>query len=86
MACTRCPKGIHHTIIDPAFNTGVCTKTECPFFRPRSCCGKHSKHFVLNAESLFGVCVRHTDDCTPLCMPRGVDPKKKGVTRFCSKG
>ena len=36
----------------------------------------------LLAESLEGICVRHNDDCTPVCMPRGDEPQKR---RVCSK-
>ena len=57
----------------------------CPFCKPRSCCGPNHKHFVLDTESLQGVCVRHTDDCTALCMPRDFDQNKE-VTRVCTKG
>ena len=33
----------------------------------QACCGDHHKHYVVNtvgAKSMFGVCVRHNDDCT----------------------
>ena len=33
---------------------------------------------------LQGVCLRHTDDCTPMCVPTGDEhPEKR---RVCSKG
>ena len=42
------------------------------------------QHYVVNTESLEGVCVRHTDDCTPVCVPRGEgEPWRR---RVCSKG
>jgi len=83
-ACTTCGKGINHTIIDPRTNTGTCTKTECPFCKPKACCGEKHKHYVVNSESLEGVCVRHSDDCTPVCVPRGnSEPWRQ---RVCSKG
>ena len=51
--------------------------------KPKSCCGKHHKHYVYNTESMEGVCVRHNDDCTAVCVPQKPDPAKK---RVCSKG
>ena len=51
--------------------------------KPKSCCGKHHKHYVYNTESMEGVCVRHNNDCTAVCVPREVDPGKR---RICSKG
>jgi hypothetical protein len=64
--------------------TGTCTKKECPFCKPKACCGAHHKHYVMNTASLEGVCVRHNDDCTPVCVPLGdSDPEAR---RVCSKG
>jgi hypothetical protein len=51
--------------------------------KPSSCCGKHHKHYVMNTESMEGVCVRHNDDCTSVCMPRGNEHPHK--PRVCSK-
>ena len=51
--------------------------------KPKSCCGAHHKHYVYNTESMEGVCVRHNDDCTAVCVPREADPSKR---RICSKG
>merc|ERR1711968_281253 len=83
-ACTSCPEGTHFTVLDPSKNSGVCTKRFCPFCKPSGCCGKNHKHFVINSESLEGVCVRHSDDCTPLCVPYGEDhPSKR---RVCTSG
>merc|ERR1711988_1504308 len=84
-SCTACtPAAKHFTIIDPKTNTGTCSAKECPFCKPKACCGKHHKHYVINTESLEGVCVRHSDDCTPMCVPRGEDfPDKR---RVCCKG
>lgn len=57
---------------------------ECPFCKPKSCCGARHKHYVVNTESLEGVCVWHNDDCTPMCVPTGDEhPEKR---RVCSKG
>ena len=115
MRCTSCPTNIFHTILNPTFNTGLCTKSECPGCRPRTCCGKvtaphnllmvqllHAiafltlaciwvqghKHFVLNAETLDGVCVRMSDDCTSLCVPRELPTPGSGKNKpnVCSKG
>jgi len=78
-----CHKGCSHTIMDPKRNAGTCTTKPCPMCKPKSCCGKHHKHYIYNTESMEGVCVRHNDDCAAVCVPRKVDPKKK---RVCSKG
>jgi len=51
--------------------------------KPRSCCGKHHKHYVYNTKNMEGVCVRHNDDCTAVCVPRKPDPTQRQV---CSKG
>jgi len=86
-ACTACDqnrKEKFFTIIDPRTNSGTCTATPCPACKPRACCGDHHKHFVVNTISLTGVCVRHNDDCTPVCMPRGERDRTK--PRVCSKG
>jgi len=84
-ACTSCPAQMpYHTIIDPKRNSGTCTKIECPFCKPGACCGPRHKHYIVNTESLEGVCVKHTDDCTPVCVPVGDQhPEKR---RVCSKG
>lgn len=87
-ACTSCPTSGEtqsFTIFDPKTNTGTCTATECPLCKPRACCRPHHKHLVVNTKSLTGVCVWHTDDCTPMCMPRG-DLEQSGGRRVCSKG
>lgn len=83
-SCTSCREPAHHTIIDPGTNTGTCTLKECPFCKPKACCGPNHKHYVVNTESLEGVCVRHTDDCTPACVPKGDDEPWR--QRVCSKG
>jgi len=86
-SCTSCSQDScnkHFTVVDPKTNTGTCTKAECPFCKPQSCCGKHHKHYVLNTETQEGICVRMNDDCTPACVPQGVnDPTQ---IRVCSKG
>ena len=48
----------------------------------QECCGEGHKHYVVNSESLAGVCVRHNDDCNAVCVPREQDPTKK---RVCTK-
>jgi len=83
VACTSCLGDMHFTIVDPKTNSGTCTTKECAFCKPSACCGARHKHFVINTESLEGICVRHNDDCTPVCMPRGDEPQKR---RVCSKG
>jgi len=95
-SCTRCPPGdgtLNHdgttkffTIVDPKTNTGTCTQKPCPFCKPKACCGPHHKHYVVNTESLEGVCVRHNNDCTALCMPRGNSDKDNAKPRVCTKG
>jgi hypothetical protein len=86
-SCTSCdPKGCnkHFTIMDPATNTGTCTAKPCPMCKPSTCCTPGHKHYVINTDNMEGVCVRHTDDCSTVCMPRGnVHPEKR---RVCSKG
>ena len=48
----------------------------------QECCGEGHKHYVVNSESLAGVCVRHNDDCNAVCVPAQYDPTKK---RVCTK-
>jgi len=86
-SCTSCrPNGCnpHFTIIDPKTNTGTCTSKKCPTCKPKACCGDGHKHYVLNTQNLEGVCVRHNDDCTPVCVPIGSDDPK--LRRVCTKG
>jgi len=86
-ACTSCNTtgaNPYFTILNPKTNTGTCTATECPTCKPGACCGPHHKHYVLNTENLEGVCVRHNDDCSTVCVPRGDDDP--GKRRVCSKG
>ena len=63
------------------------TKKECPFCKPKQCCGAGHKHYVLNTENLEGVCVRHSDDCTPVCVPMGYDgaDKRRICTKSCNR-
>ena len=82
-SCTMCHKGCSHTIMDPKRNACTCTTKPCPMCKPKSCCGKHHKHYIYNTESMEGVCVRHNDDCTAVCAPQEADPNKR---RVCSKG
>ena len=86
-SCTSCDPtscNKHFTIVDPKTNTGTCTKTKCPFCKPKPCCGAGHKHYVLNTDNEEGVCVRHSDDCTPVCVPLGYDGFDK--RRVCTKG
>ena len=48
----------------------------------QECCDKHHKHYVVNTESMAGVCVRHNDDCDAVCVPAQQDPTKR---RVCTK-
>jgi hypothetical protein len=82
-SCTKCREGCHHTVTSPKTNAGTCSKAECPTCKPKACCGAHHKHYVVNTESLLGVCVRHNDDCTAVCVP-GIEDRTK--RRVCSKG
>jgi len=85
--CTSCDRlgcNPHFTIINPKTNTGTCTSTLCPTCKPKVCCGAEHKHYVLNTRNLEGVCVRHDDDCTPICVPQGIDNPK--IRRVCTKG
>jgi len=89
-SCTSCdPNGCnkHFTIIDPKTNSGTCTPRDCPTCKPKACCDDDHKHYVLNTQNLEGVCVRHTDDCTPVCVPQANGGKEDTmVKRVCSKG
>jgi len=78
-----CPKGqpCYHTILDPRRNAGLCTEQHCPFCKPRACCGEHHQNLIVDPDAMAGVCVRHTDDCTPYCKKSIVSNK-----RVCSKG
>jgi hypothetical protein len=86
-SCTSCdPEGCnkHFTIMDPKTNTGTCTPTVCPMCKPSACCTAGHKHYVINTNSMEGVCVRHDDTCMAVCMPRGnANPELK---RVCTKG
>jgi len=73
----------HHTIIDARYNAGTCDVQPCQFCKPRACCGPHHKHFMIDADKMAGVCVRHTDDCTPLCVQSRLRTGKRAI---CSKG
>jgi len=83
-SCTKCPKNTHHTILKPALLAGTCTVKECPLCKPRACCDKNHKHYVINTDSMMGVCIRHDNDCTALCMPQKADDWSK--PRVCTKG
>jgi len=82
-SCTKCPVDCHHTITSPKTHAGMCSKEFCPMCKPKECCGEGHKHYVVNSESLAGVCVRHNDDCNAICVPAQHDPTKRSV---CSKG
>merc|ERR1711924_448336 len=84
--CTSCRKGMHHTVLNTLQMAGTCTKTFCPLCKPKQCCGPNHKHFVMAAESMQGVCVRHTDQCQPLCIPQANTLSKAApARRVCSK-
>jgi hypothetical protein len=89
-SCTSCdPKGCnkHFTIMDPKTNTGTCSRKPCPMCKPKQCCTAGHKHYVINTENLEGVCIRHNDDCSAVCMPRGNELSKGTLKRrVCSKG
>jgi len=70
----------HHTVLDPKTQTGTCDKTPCVFCKPRECCDRHHKHFIVDPDAMRGVCVHHTDDCTPHCV------KSSSKKHVCSKG
>lgn len=93
-ACTSCPgspvdfgsrctdaRPCHHTVLDSKRRAGTCSKEFCLFCTARECCDEHHKHFVIDADAMAGVCVRHTDDCTALCTKSGSTGK-----HVCSKG
>ena len=89
-SCTSCdPESCnkHFTLMDPKTNTGTCSKTSCPSCKPKSCCEENHKHYVVNAENLEGVCVRHSDDCTPVCVPNedGVGNQRRVCTKGCNR-
>ena len=85
--CTSCPASHpEHTIVDPVKMAGTCTETFCPLCKPKQCCGPNHKHFVMAAESMQGVCIRHTDQCQPLCIPHSTESGETPKVRVCSKG
>merc|ERR1712185_60764 len=47
-SCTACPVGGQLTIIDPQTGTGVCTKSKCPFCKPKGCCDDRQKHYAMD--------------------------------------
>lgn len=71
----------HHTILDAQRRAGTCSVEHCHLCKPRSCCGSHHRHLLVDAANMAGVCVRHTDACAEHCV-RGAD----GNTKACSKG
>lgn len=74
-------KACHHTILDAQRRAGTCSVEHCHLCKPRSCCGPHHRHLLVDAASMRGVCVRHTDACAEHCVS-GAD----GNTKACSKG
>jgi len=77
----ECEKPCHHTVLTPKNNAGTCHRKHCHYCKPRECCGSHHKQFIIDADAMAGVCVRHTDDCSPLCVFSKATKK-----RVCSKG
>ena len=53
----------------------------------QECCGERHKHYVVNSESLAGVCVRHNDDCNAVCVPNNVPNNEDDakINRVCTK-
>jgi hypothetical protein len=82
-ACTECNSQTpFHTILQPKTRSGTCTAAFCPLCKPRECCGKGHRHFVLDAASNNGVCLRHTDDCTGHCV--GIAEARTTCTKGCN--
>merc|ERR1719353_2663465 len=77
----KCKGPCHLAILDPRTQSGTCHREHCFFCKPRACCADHHKHFIVDADAMSGVCVRHTDDCTPSCIKSDVTGKQ-----VCSKG
>lgn len=74
----------HHTILDAQRRAGTCSVEHCHLCKPRSCCGPHHKHLLVDSADMAGVCVRHTDTCAEHCVP---GPRVGGSnTKVCSKG
>ena len=85
--CTSCPAALpYHTVVDAVNMAGTCTKDFCPLCKPKQCCGPNHKHFVMAARSMEGACIRHTDQCQPLCIPHSTESGRPPRTRVCSKG
>lgn len=78
----ECKGGLpcHLTIMFPREHAGTCNKEYCHHCKTRACC--QNKHFIVDPDAMQGVCVPHTDDCTPLCVVSKKNPGKK----VCSKG
>merc|ERR1711998_397512 len=67
--CTTCSEEFpHHTLLNPRFGTGTCSEMQCPLCKPRECCDDGHRHFIIDAESRNGVCLKHSDDCKAHCV------------------
>ena len=71
--CTTCKEQTpHHTILNPRYGTGMCTDRLCPLCKPKECCSAGHRHFILDAKSRNGVCLKHTDDCKAHCVNNSI--------------
>merc|ERR1711988_322290 len=85
--CTSCMAATpHHTVVDPLKMAGTCTKEFCPQCKAKQCCPRNHKHFVIETQRMEGVCVKHTDNCQPLCLPKASSTDEVPLDRVCSKG
>merc|ERR1711998_763271 len=67
--CTTCSEEFpHHTLLNPRFGTGTCSEMQCPLCKPKECCDRGHRHFIIDAESRNGVCLKHSDDCKQHCV------------------
>jgi len=86
--CTTCKAATpHHTVLNPRHGTGTCTERLCPLCKPKECCEKGHRHFIIDAESMNGVCLKPTDDCKAHCVTHS--ELHNGETRSlstCTKG
>jgi len=81
VACTSCkPTAKHHAIVDPKNGAGLCSAEPCQFCKPKQCCDSNHKHYIVDADTMSGVCVQHNDDCHPVCV------ESKSGAKVCSKG
>lgn len=87
--CTMCkPDAPHHTILNPRFGTGTCTLRLCPLCKPKECCGNGHRHLILDAQSMNGMCLKHTDDCKAHCVAYDIHMPNSltALGTVCTKG